>query len=205
MSYNAGIPVASTSPSLFPALAQANWTRLEAIITADHQFNASIAANDGYHNLVHMQVPVTLPTGAAANLGRLYVKTAGSYVQLFYMDSNGREFQITPGILAAVNFNGTGAVGAQTIRSQTNVTSVMKTATGAYTINFTSPINDTNYVVSLTGMRDGSGNGISNGQVLSNASYGSSVATSSLKIFFNGSSSSGDYVLMGNVLIYSIA
>ena len=94
MSYNAGIPVATTSPSNFPALAQANWARLQTIVGADHQFNLGAAANDGYHNLIHMQIPAVLPTGVLANTGRLYPKVAGSLVQLFDMDDQGREYRI---------------------------------------------------------------------------------------------------------------
>jgi hypothetical protein len=96
MSYNASIPVATTSPALFPALAQTNWSRLQTIIGADHQFNLGAAANDGYHNLVHMQIPAVLPSGALASLGRLYVNTATGQVNLFYMDDAGTSYQITP-------------------------------------------------------------------------------------------------------------
>jgi hypothetical protein len=204
MSYDPSIPSATSSPAVFPAQCQTNWGRLQTIVSSDHQFNLGAATNDGYHNLVHMQIPSTLPTGALSSLGRLYVNTAGSYVQLFYMDSNGRSYQITPGILAAVNFDGTGANGFQTIRSQTNVTSVNKTGTGKYTINFTTAINNNNYVVSLTGMRD-SANSISNGQVSGNATYGTSVSTTALEVQFNGGSSGLNDVLMGNVLIYAVS
>lgn len=47
---------------------------------------------------------------------------------------------------AWVNFNGTGTIGSnQTIRSSYNVSSVLKNATGDYTINFTTPMADANY------------------------------------------------------------
>ncbi len=36
------------------------------------------------------------PSGALASTGRLYVKTQGSLIQLFYMDDAGTEYQITP-------------------------------------------------------------------------------------------------------------
>lgn len=49
---------------------------------------------------------------------------------------------------AWVNFDGTGAVGTNmTIRSSFNVASVFKNAVGDYTINLTTPMQDTNYVV----------------------------------------------------------
>ena len=47
-----------------------------------------------------------------------------------------------------VIFDGTGAVGAnQTILSSYNVSSVVKTAVGKYTINFSTPFPDTNYLM----------------------------------------------------------
>ena len=202
MTYNALIPLNSDSPSIFPAQSQANYTRLQTLVSADHQFNLSVAADDGYHNLIHMTQQA--PSGALAATGRLYVKTTGGFVQLFYMDDAGREYQVTPGIIAAVNFNGTGAVGAQTLRSALNVTSVQKTATGKYTINFTTAIANANYVVSCTGMRDGAAQ-VSNGYVAGAVSYSSSVAVGSLKVEFNGGDSTLRDVLMGNIIIYSIS
>ncbi len=120
------------------------------------------------------------------------------------MDDTGDEYQMTPTmpIRAAVNFDGTGAVGVQTMRSQFNVASVNRTATGKYTITFTTAMPDANYVVMLTGMRDASGD-ISNGLVAGDATYSNSVTTTTLKIEFNGGTSSLQNVLMGNVIIMS--
>jgi len=95
MTYNASVPQNSDSPSIFPAQAQTNFTRLLTVVGADHQFNLSAAANDGYHNLIHMTQQVA-PAGALAATGRLYVKIQGPAVQLFYMDDLGVEHQITP-------------------------------------------------------------------------------------------------------------
>jgi hypothetical protein len=47
---------------------------------------------------------------------------------------------------AWVNFNGTTSPG--TIRSSYNVSSVTRIATGRYSVNFTTPMTDTNYSVS---------------------------------------------------------
>lgn len=96
MTYNASVPVAGSSPGLFPSQANANFARLQTLLGADHQFNNSAAANDGYHKLVHMDIPNPLPTGALPSTGRLYVKTNSGLVQLFYMDSAGTEYQLTP-------------------------------------------------------------------------------------------------------------
>lgn len=55
---------------------------------------------------------------------------------------------IVNGICKAwVNFNGSGSVGNQTIRSSYNVSSVYKNSSGNYTINFTNALTDTNYAV----------------------------------------------------------
>jgi hypothetical protein len=57
------------------------------------------------------------------------------------------------GARAWVRFDGTGTTGAnQTINAQGNVASVFKNATGDYTINFTTAIDDTNYCVVGTGI-----------------------------------------------------
>ena len=60
------------------------------------------------------------------------------------------------GARAWVNFDGTGAIGAnQTIRGSGNVTSVYKISTGRYTINFTSAMTDANYAVVCTSNSSG--------------------------------------------------
>jgi hypothetical protein len=102
MSYNASIPVATTSPSVFPAQCQTNWGRLQTILGADHQFNlAEDLSSDGYHNLVHMRIPADPVTGALGSLGRLYVNTANGQVNLFYMDDAGTAYQLTPTYISA--------------------------------------------------------------------------------------------------------
>ena len=54
----------------------------------------------------------------------------------------------TPG--AWVNFAGNGAVGNQNIRTSHNISSVQKTATGRYTINFTRAFSSADVCVQLT-------------------------------------------------------
>lgn len=76
-------------------------SRLQTIISADHQFNLSAAADDGYHNLIHMTQQA--PSGALAATGRLYVKTASGLVQLYYMDDAGTEYQLTPQAVTEVS------------------------------------------------------------------------------------------------------
>lgn len=206
MSFNASVPLNSDSPSIFPAQNQTNMTRLQTIVGADHQFNLTAAADDGYHNLIHLTQQA--PSGALAALGRLYGKSSSGRVHQFYMDSAGTEYQITPTmpIRAAVNFDGTGGVGAQSIRSQYNVSSVSKTADGTYTINFTTAMPDANYMVFALGMRNTSSfPATAIPQVLGDPTYGSSVTTASVKIQFVSDSGNLRNVLMGNVVIMSVA
>lgn len=202
MTYNPAVPLNSDSPSIFPAQSQTNFARLQTLVGADHQFNLSAASNDGYHNLVHMTIQA--PSGALASTGRFYAKSSASRVHAFYMDDTGAEYQITPTmpIRASVNFNGTGGVGAQTIRSQFNVASVNKVSTGVYVVNFTTAMPDANYTVQITGMRNDSTK-VAIASVYGNATYSSSVTTTSVKIIFFGQNTGATDVLMGNVTIFS--
>lgn len=92
--YDPSVPLNSDSPSVFPAQSQANFSRLQTLLGADHQFNLSAVADDGYHNLIRMTQQA--PTGALAATGRLYAKVANGQVNLFYMDDAGTDYQITP-------------------------------------------------------------------------------------------------------------
>ena len=207
MTYNPAVPLNSDSPSLLPGQCQANFTRLQTLLGADHQFNLSAAANDGYHNLIHM-LPQA-PVGALAGTGRLYIKIVSGVAQLFYMTSAGTEYQITPaasaaGVFAAVNFNGTGA---PSIRSQTNVASIARLSgfsSGGYRITFTTPASNNNYIVSVTGQRNDSDNDRPvGGFVIASSSYGTSQTTTRLDVGFTRDTSFQD-VLMGNVIIYQV-
>ena len=53
MTFNPANPANAESPSLFPAENRANMSRLKALFGADHQFNDTVATNDGWHNIVH--------------------------------------------------------------------------------------------------------------------------------------------------------
>ncbi len=94
MTFNALIPLASDSPGLFPAQCQTNWSRLQTIISADHQFNLSAATNDGYHTLIRL-IPQA-PSGVLLGTGRLYSKSALGQINLHYMDDAGTEYLMTP-------------------------------------------------------------------------------------------------------------
>lgn len=203
MTFDASIPLSSDSPALFPSQSQQNFQVLNTILAKDHQFNNTPSGGDnsGYHNVIHMLVQSTPST--VSGTGQLYAKLASGVVQLFYKDGSGTEYQITPksatNIVAAVNFNGIS--GASIRGTALNVSSVTRNSTGVYTVNFTTPLSNNNYIVQLTGMRNG-GSGISNGQVFEDSVYGNSVKTTSVKISFNGGTSGFDDVFMGNVIIY---
>ncbi len=206
MTFNAAVPLNSDSPSIFPAQNQTNMARLQILLGADHQFNLSAAADDGYHNLIHMTQQA--PAGALAATGRAYAKSSAGRIHDFYMDDTGAEYQITPTmpIRASVNFIGTGAVGFQTIRSSYNVTSVNKIATGDYVITYTTPMPDDNYIAQITGMRNS--NDPVFGCVKGNATYTNAVKTTDIRIIFynyvpNTVATTVD-VLMGNLTIFSV-
>ena len=203
MTFDASIPLSTDSPALFPSQSQQNFQVLQTIVGKDHQFNLTPAGGDnsGYHTIVHM-IPQSTP-GAVAGHGQLYGKLSSGVAQLYYEDSAGTEYRLAPktatNIVAAVNFNGIS--GASIRGTAFNVSGVTRTGTGSYTITFASPLSNNNYVVQITGMRNGTDD-ISNGQVAGNATYGNSVSTNFLKVQFNGGSSGLNDVLMGNVVIY---
>lgn len=200
MTFNPSVPLNSDSPSIFPTQNQTNMGRLQTIIGADHQFNLSASADDGYHNLVHLTQQA--PSGVLAAVGRVYAKSSAGRIHEFYMDDTGAEYQITPAmpIRAAVNFNG---LGAATIRSQYNVASVDYVSTGRYKINFTTPMPDANYIVQVTGMRNGSGN-LATTCIEGNATYSASVDTTFVRVnTFNNAGGLND-MLMVNVTIFSV-
>jgi hypothetical protein len=89
MTFIVVVPNAGQSPGLFPSQANANFQRLETIITGDHVFNASAAPNDGLHKqvtLVNRIDPVgLLPSGTNS---MVYGKTASDSVnELWFYDA----------------------------------------------------------------------------------------------------------------------
>lgn len=81
---------------------------------------------------------------------------------------------------AMVNFNGTGSIGVnQTINAQINVASVLKNAVGDYTITFTVPFSNTNYLGPIGGGEET--NGIDSLLTVGRAS-GATKTTSQIRI-----------------------
>lgn len=200
MSFNAAVPLNSDSPAIFPGQNQTNMARLQTLLGADHQFNLSAAADDGYHNVIHMTQQA--PAGVLAATGRLFAKSSAGRVHAFYMDDTGGSYQLSPGmpIRAAVNFNG---VGGASIRSSYNVTSVTRISTGRYQINFTTAMPDANYIVQVSGMRNSSGS-LATTCVEGNSTYSNSVQTGFVRVNgFNNAGSLQDMLMM-NVTIFSV-
>lgn len=155
MSFDNLIPLQANSPGIFPNQCQVNMTRLKTIVDADHQFNNSPAANDGFHTLIRM-IPQA-PTGTLAGIGRLYAQlvTAGT-VELFYMNDTGLAEQITPpSILSPLRITGTGSVGGFS-----NIL-IFPTPAYDYTAIVTLYINNTNSFDSFSVMRSGANTGVS--------------------------------------------
>ena len=198
MTFNAAIPLNSDSPSIFPTQSQTNYARLQTLLGADHQFNLSAAANDGYHTLVPL-IPQA-PSGALASRGRLYGKSSAGRIHQFYMDSSGTEYQISPTmpIRAAVAFDGTGVIQGTAY----NVSSVTQLSTGSFTITFANAMPDANYFVQVTGMRAGTGD-VCNGSILG-GTFGSNVTTGLVKVMFTGGSSAEQTIQRGYVTVFSI-
>lgn len=182
MPYQTNIPNAGQSPGLFPAQSNDNFTRLKTMISANHKFNDSAAADDGYHQNIKM-LPVSVP-GNDSSVGQSFVNTADASNQLWFKDAINRVFQITPTIpiYAAVNFTSNG-----TIRYGHNVSSVIRTSSGNYTINFTTQLPSNNYIVSGMSMRNNNPCIIS---IKPNSNYGDSVSNNFVKVLttdLNGS------------------
>lgn len=200
MTFNASVPLNSDSPATFPAQNQDNMTVLNTILASDHQFNNTPVPGDnsGWHNLIHLTQQA--PSGALASTGRLYVKVSGGGTHLFYMDSSGSEYQISPGmpIRAAVNFEKSGA-----IRSAYNVSSVTRNTTGSYRVNFTTAMPDINYIVQVTGMREDSAEVIT-GCVLGHPTYTTSISVNSVQVRFFGTSNNLREITAGFVTIFSV-
>lgn len=204
MTFDPNVPNAGQSPGLFPAQMNTDLARLKTIINAEHVFNDTTAVTDGVHRqmtTIDRADPSTLITGTNAVL---YSKAISGASQLFFYNGVNVQ-QITPfaqTIKAMVNFNGMLPSGVIVPRSQVNVTTVTKTATGRYTLTFTTPIANDNYVVLITGMRDDPASG-SFGCVTGAATYTDSVKVTSLKVTFFNTQTTFTDPFMANIVVLS--
>jgi len=204
MTYDPNIPNAGQSPGLFPPQMNANLGRLKTIINADHVFNDTAQDTDGVHRqatFVERSMPATPPGLPAGTNGIFYCwLDANGQAQLRWFNGN-TDVQLTPGIVAMVNFDGTGAAGVKTMRSQLNVESVTKTALGTYTVKFATEMPNTNYIVQVCAHSQSGTNGISNGAVRGDITYANAVQKANVKVQFNGSGSNLIDVTAGFVLV----
>lgn len=113
--------------------------RIQTLLGADHQFNltspGTIPNNDGYHNLIHMTQQA--PSAPLAATGRLYVKSAGGFINLFYMDDAAVEYQITPIFPAPLKLTGSVTVGG--FGTSPTIYTVPSYTQGTIFVNYTSP------------------------------------------------------------------
>lgn len=135
MTFDPAVPLPGNSPGIFPAQNQVNMARIQAIVGADHQFNPTAAANDGYHKLIHMTQQA--PAGALAATGRLYVKSVLGVIQLFYMDNTGVERQITP--LSAGPVKVTGSVALAGNATSGTIYTIPPNSQGTIFVNYIVP------------------------------------------------------------------
>jgi hypothetical protein len=137
MTFNPAVPLNSDSPGIYPAQNQVNMARLQTIISADHQFNLTAAANDGYHNLIHLTQQA--PAGALAATGRVYAKTVSGLVQLFYMDDAGTEYQITPASAGPTPTKVTGSVALAGNATSGTIYTIPNNSQGTIFVNYIVP------------------------------------------------------------------
>lgn len=157
MTYQTNVPNASQSPALFPSQANDNFSRLKTIITSNHKFNDSAAADDGYHQNVKM-LPISTP-GNDATVGQAFVNSSLASNELFFKDGLNNVWQITPclPLRASVVF-APGNPG--TISYSYNVSSVTRQGAGIYRINFSTAIPSASYFWSLNLIPSSSSNAI---------------------------------------------
>jgi hypothetical protein len=143
MTWNANLPDAAQSPSLWPPQSQGNNGRLQTMFSAEHQFNNTSAANDGVHKqmtLVSRADPTFLPSGTN---GMIYQGTDG--LPRYYDGIT--VFQLTP-VRARVTFDNIGTIQGPSF----NVASVAVVSTGIFKITFTTPLPTRTFQYSLNGL-----------------------------------------------------
>ena len=204
MTWSASIPNAGESPALFPAQAQTNWARLNAIITADHLFSTTSSSDQGYHKIVHwVNQGGDLGDNSPApstGVGQLYTKTvtttgnvsstAGASEHICFQPGTGggalQESSITACPLrAAVSFQGRTSAGAVTINFAHNVSSVTRNSTGSYTINFTTNMPSIYYIPQITASRTTNENPSTIIGVPKGGTYTNAFAVDTFTVFFS--------------------
>ena len=165
MTWNANKPADNESPSLGPQQIRNNWSRIQAMISSDHNFTTGVSADQGWHKIINA-VNQTGDLGdnspaPVAGRGQLYTKTvtttglsstAGAGEHLMYQRGTGgtalQEASLTAcPIRASVNFLGKTSAGDCMINWGYNVSSVKRLAnTGEYKIEFATNMPSIYYV-----------------------------------------------------------
>jgi len=219
MTWNANKPADNDSPGVAPVEIRTNWARLQAMITADHLFNATSPTpnNDGYHKVVHWVTQGTAPSSIDGT-GLTYTKedtvTRDEVDQtaphLFHRTYDGTTEITSPmtqaPIRAFVNFDGTttGSGATQMIRSSYNVISVTRIGTnsGWYEITFTNVMPTNTYAVIGTAQRSGvTGTGKSCYVAIRDVAYTTAVTTSTVQIVCSSDGTNPHDANMCNVII----
>lgn len=86
MTFSTDVPNAGQSPGEFPTQNNTNFTRLQALLAAEHQFNNTAQVTDGVHlqmTMIAREDPASLPAGTN---GMLYCKVVSGVPQVLYFD-----------------------------------------------------------------------------------------------------------------------
>lgn len=135
----------------FPGQVSTNmWPRLQTMIGADHQFNASAATNDGWHKVIHM-IAQSTPT-AVPLTPQMYSKTlpsANTYPLVKYPDASAGAApeMLLPPIIACGGFAGRNTAGNCTAVGITyNCTCARTTNLGEYIVTLTNAPPNADYI-----------------------------------------------------------
>lgn len=145
-SYNPNIPWANDDPGISQGQMLTNFGELNTLFNVDHvQYNDATVADRGKHRQITVLNSAVAPVTGATE-GGLYILNSGAARQYGYYrrEANGVEIPYTM-IGGFAHFTGAGALSG----SAFNLTAV-RTAAGRYTVTFTNPMVDGNYVVATS-------------------------------------------------------
>jgi hypothetical protein len=149
MTFSINYPNAAESPGLFPAQGNTNFSRLKTIIEADHQFNDTVAGDDGFHNHVsYINRPIvpSIPAGANA-IGYTLNVGLGSGTNRDEAFVRNAQTNMLIGNRAYAVFEGRSTNGNSTIDSSFNVTTIERYATGKYKVTMPNALASEKYAV----------------------------------------------------------
>lgn len=185
MTYNPNIPQGSDDISVSQVDLLGNFGSLNTVFSVDHVAYDAVA-DSGKHNkvtFVRQASAPAIPVGSTKVAVYGALPAGGTQTELFGVDQLNTPWQMTKNQsmylgahpAAAVNFDSAGA-----IQSQYNVTSVTKSSTGLFTVNFTSAVvgpsgaATNNYFWSISGFSTVA-NGVITGGVQQAANYNTVV------------------------------